>query len=259
MPKKKLTQALPSVRRRANLNQHANQEWKQRITDLAKEAYRGLSPEDEFTKLFSVSRAPVIAQELAEEYISVKCYKVPLKEFRRTTTKLGRSLRRLLESIPPDTQPPFPQMRKKFSGQGKTIEDGTNAAEDLWDEAYSSAAVTRTLRCWVKLMDELNEDAGGRHAGGDPITAEINFVLGLARYWRDSLNNNPSRWGENPYAEHEDGGPFHRFVREAAKIIPSEFSPKRWDWAIRCALEQMKAEARKEQMKAEAGKMGSEN
>src|SRR5262245_16648623 len=112
MPKKKLTQALPSVRRRANLNQHANQEWTQRITDLAIEAYRGPSPEDEFTKLFSVNKAPVIAQQLAEEYISVKYYKVPLKEFRGTTTNLGRSLRKLLESIPPDTQPPIPQMKK---------------------------------------------------------------------------------------------------------------------------------------------------
>ena len=133
------------------------------------------------------------------------------------------------------------------------MEDGTNAAEDLWDEAYSSAAVKRTLRCWIKLMDELKEDAGGRRAGADPITAEINFVLGFARYWRDFLNNNPSRWGENPYADlpkHEDAGPFPRFVREAAKIIPSEYSPKSWDWAIRSALEQMKAEA---------GKIGPEN
>src|SRR5262245_11812430 len=53
------------------------------------------SPEDEFTKLFSVNKAPVIAQQLAEEYISVKYYKVPLKEFRGTTTNLGRSLRKL--------------------------------------------------------------------------------------------------------------------------------------------------------------------
>jgi hypothetical protein len=256
MPKKKLTQALPSARRRENLKQPASQEWKHQITDLAMEAYRGPSPEDEFMKLFSVSQAPVIAQGLAEEYISVKYYKIPLKEFRRTTSRVGKSLRNkihdLLESIPPDTQPPFPQMRKKFCGQEKAKEDGTNA-EDLWDEAYSSAVVTHKLRCWIKLMDELNEEAGGRRAGADPITAEINFVLGLARYWRDSLNNSPSRWGENPYADlpkHEDAGPFPRFVREAAKIIPSEFSPKSWDWAIRSALEQMKAEA---------GKIGSEN
>ena len=137
--------------------------------------------------------------------------------------------------------------------QRKATEDSVYAIEDLWDQSYSSTAVKRALSCWINLMDELNDDAGGRRAGADPITAEVNFVLGLARYWKGNLKNNPSRWGEDPYADlpkHEDAGPFPRFVREAAKIIPSEFSPKSWNWAIRSALDRFGSDV---------GKTGSEN
>jgi hypothetical protein len=240
------------ARRRANLKQYATREWMDRITELALDAYRGPLSEDEAMEPFSVVLAPVKVRDMAEEYVSIKYYKMPLKEFRRITAKTGNSLRNkinsLLESMPADTQPPFAQMQEKFCSQGNATEDAPNSMEDLWDEAYSPALVRRALRLWIKLMDELNDDAGGRRAGADPITAEIQFVLGLAYYWKDCLGNNPSRWGEDPYAgssKNQGAGPFPRFVCEAAKIIPPNFSPESWDWAIRSALDQLESEAGK--------------
>jgi hypothetical protein len=145
LPKKKLTLALPDARRRANLKEYATREWMDRITELAMDAYRGPSPEDEAMEPFSVILAPVKVRDMAEEYVSVRYYKMPLKEFRRITAKTGDSLRNkinsLLESMPADTQPPFAQMQEKFCGQGKPTEDTPNSMEDLWDEAYSPALV----------------------------------------------------------------------------------------------------------------------
>ena len=76
-----------------------------------------------------------------------------------------------------------------------------------------------------QLMNEVNEDAGGKRSGRDPSTAEIEFVLGLAYYWEDCLGYKVARWGEDPYSvwtKNQDVGPFPRFVREAAKIIPPD-------------------------------------
>lgn len=252
MPKKKLAQVLPSVRWLANLKQRATRAWMDRITALAMEAYGGPSPDDEAMEPLAVILAPVKVQEMAQEYVSAKHYKMPLKEFRGITAKKGNSLRNkihvLLESIPDETQPPFAQMRERFCGQGTATEqpeDATNAMEDLWDDVYSPAVVTRALRSWIELMDGLHDDAGGKRAGKDPIKAETDFVLGLAHYWKDQLGNNPSRWGESPYSnssKNQDAGPFPRFVREAAKIIPPDYLPDSWDWATRSALDQMKSE-----------------
>src|SRR5262249_852126 len=115
----------------------------------------------------------------------------------------------------------------------------------LWDEAYSPATVKRVLGRWIALMDEVNEDAGGKRSGADPIEAEIHFVLGLAHYWQDCLENKDARWGEGPYAEttkNQDAGPFPRFVLEAAKIIPPEYLPPSWSWATRSAIDRLKME-----------------
>src|SRR5436189_6007414 len=105
-PKKKLTQALPAVMWRANLSQYATRDWKECITDLAMEAYCGQPPNDEDTEPTDVILAPTKVQELAENYVSVIHYKVPLKEVRRITGKAGHSLRNkihdLLESLPGD-------------------------------------------------------------------------------------------------------------------------------------------------------------
>jgi hypothetical protein len=92
-PKKKLTQALPAVMRVANLRQYADQEWKDRITELAMEAYRGPRPKDEDTEPILVILAPAKVQELAERYVSAKHYKIPLREIRRITSNAGHSLR----------------------------------------------------------------------------------------------------------------------------------------------------------------------
>jgi hypothetical protein len=258
-PKKKLTQALPSARRRANLKRYVTRAWKDNITELAMQAYRGPSPEDEAMEPLAVVLAPVKVQELAEEYVSVKHHKAPLKEFRRITGKKGHSLRKklhdLLESLPGDTEPPFPQMREKFCIQREAAQHRIDKAyslievnridmEDLWDEAYSPTEVKRVLGSWITLMDEVNEDAGGKHSGADTRTAEIEFALGLAHYWQDCLGNKVARWGEDdPYSEttkNPDVGPFPRFVREAAEIIPPKYLPKSWNWAIRSAIDRLK-------------------
>jgi hypothetical protein len=117
MSKKTITQALPNVRRLANLRQYATREWKNFITDLAAKAYRPVL-EDDDEEPFAVIVAPVRVQQLAEEYVSAKHYRMPLKEFRKITSKSGNSLRNkvqeLLEIIPDDAQPPLSQMREKF-------------------------------------------------------------------------------------------------------------------------------------------------
>ena len=249
-PKKKLTQALPAVMRGANLSQYATQEWKERITELAMEAYRGPRPKDEDTEPIPVILAPAKVQELAERYVSAKHYKVPLREIRRITGKVGHSLRNkicdLLEILPGDTEPPFPQMRERFCMQREATQHPADM-EERWDEAYSPTAVKHVLDRWIKLMDEVNEDAGGKskRSGGDPSTAEIEFVVGLARFWKNCLGNQASRRREDPYSEttiNQDAGPFPRFVREAAKIIPPKYLPKSWNWAIRSAIDRLKME-----------------
>jgi hypothetical protein len=218
--------------------------------------------EDDDEEPFAVIVAPVRVQQLAEEYVSAKHYRMPLKEFRKITSKSGNSLRNkvqeLLEIIPDDAQPPLSQMREKFcskSAEGTGGED----PEELWDKAYSASSVKRGLSCWISLLDELNDDAGGSSTGPDPITAEIEFVRGLAHYWKHELRNNPSRWGEDPHGEtpNQSAGPFPVFVREAAKIIPSDYSPKSWDWAIRPAVctENLKPERNDDEPRQGSGVM----
>jgi hypothetical protein len=243
--KKKLTQALLALMRLANLNKYATKRWKQRITDLAMKAYRGPRPIDEETEPMEVILAPAKVQELAERFVSIKHHKVPLKEIRRITSKTDPSLRNKIHdlhaSLPADTEPPFPQMRGRFCIQREATQHPADT-EERWD-AYSPTAVKHVLGCWITLMDEVNEDAGGKHSGADPITAEIDFVFGLASYWEDCLENKVARWGEEPYSEkpiNQDAGPFPRFVREAAKIIPRKYRPKSWNWAIRSAMDRLK-------------------
>ena len=182
VPKKKLTQALPAVMRRANLSQYATEEWKDRITELAMEAYLGRRPNDEDTEPLLVILAPAKVQELAERYVSAKHYKVSLREIRRITSKARHSLRNkihdLLESLPDDAEPPFPQMRERFCIQREATQHPADM-EERWDEAYSPNAVKCVLDRWIELMDEVNEDAGGKRSSADPITAEIEFVVGF--------------------------------------------------------------------------------
>jgi hypothetical protein len=259
-PKKKLTQALPAVMGLPNLSQYATQEWKERITALAMEAHLGRRPNDEDTEPLLVILASAKVLELAETYISAKHYKVPLREIRMITSQTGKSLRNkihdLLESLPHDAEPPFPQMREKFCMQNEaaqhridkaySLSEGTIDMEERWDEAYSPTAVKYVLKRWIKLMDDVNQDAGGKRSGADPSKAEIDFVFGLAHYWQDCLGAKATRWGEDPYSEttkNHDAGPFPRFVREAAKIIPPEYRPKSWSWATRSAIDRLKKES----------------
>src|SRR5262245_13036740 len=120
MSKKAITQALPNIRRLANLKQYATREWMDTITNLAAKAFRP-SLEDDDEEPFEVILAPGRVLQLAEEYVSAKHHRMPLKEFRKITSKSGNSLRNkvqeLLENIPDDAQPPLAQMREKFCGK----------------------------------------------------------------------------------------------------------------------------------------------
>src|SRR5262249_40386988 len=105
MSKKIITQALPNIRRLANLKQYATREWMDTISELAAKAYRPALGDEEEEPL-AVLLAPVKVRQLAEQFVSAKHHRMPLKEFRRITSKSGNSLRNkvleLLESITDD-------------------------------------------------------------------------------------------------------------------------------------------------------------
>ena len=154
--------------------------------------------------------------------MSAKRNSKPSFHFRRLVadkgkTSLKRAVTGLLEKMPPNGSPPFPQMRELAS-----------AGE--WEKKLNPATMREALEGWVKLMDELS--AG---SGRSPNTAEKNFVGALAHYWEKELGAKPENsrsWANQP-REFEQKGLFPDFVRKAAEIIPAEYRPASWDHAIR--------------------------
>jgi hypothetical protein len=89
---------------------------------------------------------------------------------------------------------------------------------------------------WLGWMDELQEWAG---RSKELAAAQVNFVECLAVYWADELQapmpntKGKGRSSDGLSAPHRQKGPFADFVREAAKLIPTEYlRGVRWDYAI---------------------------
>ena len=182
----------------------------------------------------AVILAPIKAANAAAHFVSEKEFETTRPVFRRLIANTGKaSLKRaaisLLEKMPRDGSPPFPQMRELAS-----------ASE--WRTKLNPAIVREMLGRWVELMNDLNSMTG---SGRSPLTAETKFVGALAHYWKEELGAKivnsrtisttlPKTRSSHAY---EQGGLFADFVRESAKIIPKTYRPSYWDQAIRKVIE----------------------
>ena len=146
-----------------------------------------------------------------QHFVSEKEFETTRPVFRRLIANTGKaSLKRaaisLLEKMPRDGSPPFPQMRELAS-----------ASE--WRTKLNPAIVREMLGRWVELMNDLNSMTG---SGRSPLTAETKFVGALAHYWKEELGAKivnsrtisttlPKTRSSHAY---EQGGLFADFVRE---------------------------------------------
>ena len=184
---------------------------------------------DDKDEPFAVILAPNKAANAASHFVSEKEFETAPANFRRLVADTGKlSLKRaataLLDKMPPDGSPPFPQMRKL-------------AGSREWDKKLDPAMVREALQRWIQLMDELSGMTG---TGRPLITAEKKFVADLPHYWKNELGatlENSRSWA-NQTKEFEQKGSFPRFVRKAAEIIPAKYRPKSFDHAIREITEQ---------------------
>ena len=170
--------------------------------------------------------APVRALDAANHFVSDKEYETALPAFRRMVSSTGKaSLKRavttLLKQLPPDGDPPFPQMRRLVDESG-------------WQTELNPTIVRKALKRWVELMDELSRMTmtGG---GPPPIAAQTKFVGALARYWKRELSAKIENTRD--VDSFKQRGFFANFVRKAAKIIPEDYRPANWDVAIRQVIE----------------------
>ena len=179
----------------------------------------------------AVILAPTCALNAANHFVSEKEFETPLPNFRNVVANKGKSslkeaITKLLDKMPPDGSPPFPQMRK-LAGQRE------------WQVKLNPTIVREALRRWLELMDQLSAMVG---RGRSPITAEVKFVGALAHYWTEELGatlGNSRSWANRP-KEFEQKGLFASFVRKAGEIIPKNYRPTSWDHAIRSIAEKTK-------------------
>ena len=116
--KKEINSSAAGGDARRNLSQYATQEWKERITELAMEAYRGPRPKDEKTRSQYLLFWPRLRCRNSQKDTLAPNITRFLGKFEGLLAKVGHSLRNkicdLLEILPGDTEPPFPQMRERF-------------------------------------------------------------------------------------------------------------------------------------------------
>jgi hypothetical protein len=262
MAKAKLTQILPSVRRSQRLR--APPGWADELTQIVNLANPPSSqsanpPEEDLPESFDVILVDVKAKLFAEHYVSEKENETPMKAFRRTVNRkakgsIAAAVYQLLQHLADENQPPFAQMRSLFCTADATTdgfdksssednevfdtetEDPFDAGKQLpehqWSIKYSPLVVKEILARWLDLMDTIYIDTG---TGRPPDTAENRFVFLLADYWKNNLRLPlVSGRGVQPGSDrHDQQGPFANFVRKAAEIIPPEYRPETWDYAIR--------------------------
>ena len=128
----------------------------------------------------AVIRAPIKAANAAAHFVSEKEFETTRPVFRRLIANTGKaSLKRaaisLLEKMPRDGSPPFPQMRELAS-----------ASE--WRTKLSPAIVREMLGRWVELMNDLNSMTGSGPVsphGGNKICWCTRALL-EGRAWRQN-------------------------------------------------------------------------
>jgi hypothetical protein len=195
----------------------------------------------------AVILAPMRAVHAVSHFVSEKAFETALPDFRRLVASKGKSsLKRaiidLLQKIPTDVEPPFPQMRELCCSQNR---------KNDWDVRLSPARVRAALEQWVALMEQLHSQAG---SGRTPLAAEANFVGELATYWTEELGAqlinsrafsiSPQEWRSSHAFEQK--GLFADFIREAAKVIPEIYRPGSWDQAIRRIIETVAKKEKKQ-------------
>ena len=153
----------------ANTGMVVTPELSNALSKIALDAYAKARKEpvsyyDDKNEPPAVILAPNKAANAASHFVSEKEFEIALANFRGLVADTGKSsLKRavtaLLDKMPPDGSPPFPQMRKLADSRE-------------WLKKLDPAMVREALQRWIQLMDELSGMTGtGRisNHGGEKI------------------------------------------------------------------------------------------
>jgi hypothetical protein len=182
---------------------------------------------DIFKSVFETSAIETV-EDAVGRLVSEKVHNVPSPRFRRDLNALLKTLDSVIENFPEsDMRPPWYQMRAQFTGGDPFADDlshdGDDQKETYWRQHLHPRAIRRALKEHHRLIRELLELSKGTK----PVQkAERNFVITLARFWRDRLGL-PLRLGKGD--GHMPRGDFADFVRAAQSLYPTEKLKQSYD------------------------------
>jgi len=177
-------------------------------------------------------------------FLSQRGFEIPIAEFRDTVNPRGylaTAIKKLLKQLPSEEDTvPFTHMRRLYcygDADSEGLDVDRRNRETLWTFKLSPSALAESLRQWLELLSELHETAG---KGRPPITAQKDFVLELAEWWkREVLADEKARLGSSRATHSAPKAPlkgqrgrFATFVQTAARGIPGK-RYSNWDHAIR--------------------------
>jgi hypothetical protein len=121
-------------------------------------------------------------------FLSQRGFEIPIAEFRDTVNPRGylaTAIKKLLKQLPSEEDTvPFTHMRRLYcygDADSEGLDVDRRNRETLWTFKLSPSALAESLRQWLELLSELHETAG---KGRPPITAQKDFVLELAEWWK---------------------------------------------------------------------------